>query len=106
MFPDGCSVEDYCSRPDQAFVSNPASMNNRPVRNRHPSSNNRSILARAVHHCIVLYATIGAYPDVAIVAPEDRTWPYACPGSDDNIANYRTVRCKNCRSMDPRLLRA
>jgi hypothetical protein len=43
-----------------------------------------------------LDARIGAYPDVSVVAPEDRARPYACSGSDDDIADYRAARRENC----------
>src|SRR6267143_3802993 len=105
MFADACSVEDYCSSSDQALVSYPASVNYRTVRNRHSSPNNRGILSRAMHYGVVLDARIGAYPDVSVVAPEDRARPYACSGSDDDIANYRAARRENRRPMNSRLLR-
>src|SRR6267143_4152596 len=105
MFADACSVEDYCSRSDQALVSYPASVNDRTVRNCHSFPNDRGILSRAMHYGVVLDARIGAYPDVSVVAPEDRARPYACSGSDDDIANYRAVRREDCRTVNARPLR-
>src|SRR6267143_5880196 len=106
MFADACSIEDYCSSSDQTLVSYPASVNDRTMRNRHSSPNNRGVLSRAMHYGVVLDARIRAYPDVAIVASEDCARPYACSGSDDDIANYRAARRENRGRMNSWLLRA
>src|SRR2546428_8806426 len=104
MFADACSIEDYCPGSDQALIPYPASVNDRTMRNRHSFPDDRGILSRAMHHCIVLDARIRAYHDVAIVASEDCARPYACSGSDDDIANYRAARRENCSTVNSRPL--
>ncbi len=96
MLANGSPIEDYRTCSNQAFISYSTSMNYGTVRNSYSLPNHGRVLSGAVHHDIILDATIRADSNVAVIAPDHGTRPYACSGSDDNIANYRAVRGENC----------
>src|SRR5439155_17584082 len=104
MLANSCPIEDYRTCSNQAFVSYSASMNDRTMRNSHSFPHDGRILSGAVHHDIILDATIRADSNVAVIPPDHGTRPYACSGSNNNIGNYRAVRYKNCCPMKSWLL--
>src|SRR6266700_5652677 len=106
MLANCCPIEDYRTCSNQAFVSYSASMNDRTMRNSHSFPHDSGILSGAVHHDIILDATIRADSNVAVIAPDHSTRPYAGSGSDNNIANYRAVRRENGGSVNLWLLSA
>src|SRR5437879_13333268 len=106
MLANCCPIEDYRTCSNQAFVSYSASMNDRTMRNSHSFAHDGGILPGAVHHDIILDATIRADSSVAVIAPDHGTRPYPCPVSNNNIANYRAGRCQRCRPRHSWVLRA
>src|SRR2546422_11022896 len=66
MLSDHCSIEDYCSNADQAFVSDATGMHYSVMRYSNTVTNHAVVLGRAMDHNIILNATIRAdtYPPI------------------------------------------